>query len=115
MRREGLLQLAYADKSVTAAISIGSGPCVKANDPGPNILQPKNNLGCGVKILFNQISPAQTLLTRSGYWSTLRPDGPSYRIFAKQMTKSPSALVCPRSRRSTVGYDESVQDDAKPA
>jgi hypothetical protein len=67
-----------------------------------------------VKILFNQIIlQHKPLLTRSGYWSTLRPDGPSYRIFAKQMTNPPSA--CGLSTKSTINKSDttkSVQDDA---
>jgi len=41
---------------------------LKANDPAKTILQPKNNLECGVKILVNQtIVQHKPLLTRSGY------------------------------------------------
>src|SRR5271157_1371599 len=76
-------------RSVTAAISICKwNRTLKANDPAKTILQPKNNLECGVKILVNQtIVQHKPLLTRSGYWSTLQPDGPSYRVFAKQMAR----------------------------
>jgi hypothetical protein len=62
-------------------------------DPSKTILQPGNSLTCGVKILFNQlITQRKPLLSRSSYWSTLRPGGPSYRVFAKQMTNVPA--VC---------------------
>jgi hypothetical protein len=115
MRREGLLQLAYADqKRYGCDFNWQADRALKANDPARTILQPKNNLGCGVKILFNQIIlQHKPLLTRSGYWSTLRPDGPSYRIFAKQMTNPPSA--CGLSTKSTINKSDttkSVQDDA---
>jgi hypothetical protein len=53
------------------------------------------------------------LFTRSGYWSTLQPDGPSYRVFAKQMTNPPAA--CGLSAKSTIDKSattKSVQDDA---
>jgi hypothetical protein len=87
---------------------------LKANDPARSILQPKNNLECGVKILFNQIIVQhKPLLTRSGYWSTLRPDGPSYRVFAKQMINPP--LACGLPAKSTIDKSattKSVQDDA---
>jgi hypothetical protein len=54
-----------------------------------------------VKILFNQtIVQHKPLLTRSSYWSTLRPGGPSYRVFAKQMTNLPSA--CGLSTKSKI-------------
>jgi len=55
----------------------------------------------------------KTLLTRSGYWSTLQPDGLSYRVFAKQMTNPPAA--CGLSTKSTIdklATTKSVQDDA---
>jgi hypothetical protein len=67
-----------------------------------------------VKILFNQtIVQHKPLLTRSGYWSTLRPDGPSYHVFVKQMTNPP--VACGLSTKSTIDKSattKSVQDDA---
>jgi hypothetical protein len=48
-----------------------------------------------------------------GYWSSLHPDGPSYRVFAKQMTNPPAA--CGLSTRSAIDKSattKSVQDDA---
>src|ERR1700728_3032948 len=97
MRSEGLLQLAYADqKRYRCDFNWAMDRALKANDPAKTILQPKNNLECGVKILFNQIIVQhKPLLSRSGYWSTLRPDGPSYRVFAKQMTNPPAACGSP--------------------
>jgi len=115
MRREGLLQLAYADQNRYGCdFNWPVDRALKANDPAKTILQPKNNLECGVKILVNQIIVQhKPLLTRSGYWSTLRPDGPSYRVFAKQMTNPPAA--CDLSTESTIDKSattKSVQDDA---
>jgi hypothetical protein len=56
MRSEGLLQLAYADqKRYGCDFNWQVDRALKANDPAKTILQPKNNLECGVKILFNQI------------------------------------------------------------
>ena len=115
MRSQGLLQLAYADqKRYGCDFNWQADRALKANDPAKTILQPKNNLECGVKILVNQtIIQHKPLLTRSGYWSTLHPDGPSYRVFAKQMTNPPSA--CGLSTKSTIDKSattKSVQDDA---
>jgi len=115
MRSEGLLQLAYADqKRYGCDFNWQVDRVLKANDPAKTILQPKNNLECGVKILVNQIIVQhKPLLTRSGYWSTLRPSGPSYRVFAKQMTNPPAA--CGLSTKSTIDKSattKSVQDDA---
>jgi hypothetical protein len=115
MRSEGLLQLAYADqKRYGCDFNWQMDRALKANDPAKTILQPKNNLECGVKILANQILVQhKPLLTPSGYWSTLRPDGPSYRLFAEQMTNPPAACGLPTKstidRRATT---KSVQDDA---
>jgi len=115
MRGEGLLQLAYADeKRYGCDFNWQVDRALKANDPSKTILQPKNNLECGVKILVNQtIVQHKPLLTRSGYWSTLRPGGPSYRVFAKQMTNPPAA--CGLATKSTIDKSattKSVQDDA---
>ena len=115
-RSEGLLQLAYADhKRYGCDFNWQVDRALKANDPAKTILQPKNNLECGVKILVNQtIIQHKPLLARSGYWSTLRPDGPSYHVFAKQMTNPPAA--CGLSTKSTIdkaATTKSVQDDAK--
>ena len=116
MRSEGLLQLAYADqKRYGCDFNWQVDRALKANDPAKTILQPKNNLECGVKILVHQtIVQHKPLLTRSGYWSTLRPDEPSYRVFAKQMTNPPAACGLPtKSTIDKSATTKSVQDDAK--
>ena len=115
MRSEGLLQLSYADqKRYGCDFNWQVDRALKANDPAKTILQPKNNLECGVKILVNQtIVQHKPLLTRSGYWSTLQPDGPSYRVFAKQMTNPPAACGLPtKSAIDKSATTKSVQDDA---
>jgi hypothetical protein len=115
LRSEGLLQLAYADhKRYGCDFNWAVDRALKANDPAKTILQPKNNLECGVKILFNQtIVQHKPLLSRSGYWSTLRPGGPSYRVFAKQMTNPPAACGSPTtSVIAKSATTKSVQDDA---
>jgi hypothetical protein len=102
IRTEGLLQLAYADqRRYGCDFNWQADRALKVNDPAKTILQPKNNLECGVKILVNQIIVQhKPLLTSSGYWSTLRPGGPSYRVFAKQMTNPPTA--CGLATKSTI-------------
>src|ERR1700687_6477108 len=114
-RSEGLLQLAYAEqKRYCCDFNWQVDRALKANDPAKTILQPKNNLECGVKILVNQtIVPHKPLLTPSAYWSTLPPDGPSFVVFAKQMTNPPAA--CGLTTKSTIDKSaktRSVQDDA---
>jgi len=115
MRSEGLLQLGYADhKRYGCKFNWQVDRALKMHDPAKTILQPKNNLECGVKILFNQIIVQhKPLLSRSGYWSTLRPGGASYLLFAKQMTNPPAA--CGSSTKSVIAKSattKSVQDDA---
>jgi hypothetical protein len=92
-RTEGLLQLAYEDqKRYGCDFDWEADRKLKAKDPARTILQPKNNLECGVTILDKQIiEKHKPLLSQSGYWSTLRPGGASYRVFAKQMTNVPEA------------------------
>ncbi len=110
VRSEGLLQLTYEDQErYGCAFDWDQDRKLPAKDPAKTILQPENNLRCGIKILRNQIiEQRKPLLSGSGYWSTLRPGGASYRVFAKQMTNPPKACglgerVAPRGRRSRKG------------
>ncbi|WP_281175955.1 hypothetical protein [Edaphobacter aggregans] len=93
VRSEGLLQLTYMDQQRYGCdFDWQHDKTLPAEDPGKTILQPKNNLECGVKILENQIiDQKKPLLSQTGYWSTLRPGTVSYRVFAKQMTNVPLA------------------------
>ena len=90
---EGLLQLTYDDQkrygcNFDAEADRGLAP----SDPARTILQPKNNLTCGVTILNNQImTQHKPLLSPTSYWATLRPGTLSYRVFARQMTNPPAA------------------------
>src|SRR3984957_13033514 len=115
IRTEGLLQLAYADqKRYGCDFNWQVDRALMPKDPAKTILQPKNNLECGVKILVNQIIVQhKPLLSPSGYWSTLQPGGAGYRAFAKQMTNPPAA--CGLTTKSTIDKSattKSVQDDA---
>lgn len=99
---EGLLQLTYQD-SVRYGCNFDwqADRNLKPGDPARTILQPKNNLECGVKILTHQIiDNHKPLFWKSSYWSTLRPGTPSYRVFARQMVSPPKACGYPgRARR----------------
>ena len=108
-RTEGLLQLTYADaERYGCDFDWQSDRKLKANDPNKTILQPKNNLECGIKILDKQIiGQRRPLLYRAGYWSTLQPGRPSYRVFAKEMTNPP--LACGLRTNSTVSRGESTK------
>ena len=101
VRSEGLLQLTYEDSDRYGCdFDWDIDKELPEHDPGKTILQPKNNLLCGVKILTNQlVDQRKPLLTRSSYWSTLRPGYPGYSTFLKQMANTPEACGRVHSRR----------------
>jgi len=97
VRSEGLLQLTYEDqKRYDCDFDWDKDRELKSDDPAKTILQPKNNLQCGVKILDNQIiNQRKSLVSRKSYWSTLQPGTVSYRVFAKEMINPPAACEAP--------------------
>ncbi len=93
VRQEGLLQLAYMD-SVRYGCDFDwqRDKDLPEHDPAKTILQPRNNLMCGIRIAENQlIKLHEPLLSDSSYWVTLRPDSPSFKIFLRQMANLPAA------------------------
>jgi hypothetical protein len=94
VRSEGLLQLTYMDADrYGCAFDWEKDKDLPEKDPAKTILQPTNNLECGVKIMDNQIAVrGKPLASRASYWSTLQPGTISYRVFLKQMTNVPQ--VC---------------------
>jgi hypothetical protein len=92
-RQEGLLQLKYEDgQRYGCDFDWQKDRTLPAKDPGRTILQPANNLGCGVKIMENQIvAQHKPLVTRTSYWATLQPGSEGFRVFAKQMANVPAA------------------------
>lgn len=94
VRSEGLLQLTYMDsKRYGCDFDWQHDKALPEKDPAKTILQPRNNLLCGVKIMENQVlRQKRPLLSASSYWVTLRPAQPSYLVFAKQMKNVPA--VC---------------------
>jgi hypothetical protein len=93
VRTEGLLQLTYADRQrYGCPFDEQADRGLPPDDPARTILQPKNNLVCGVSILKNQlIDLHRPLLWSNSYWATLRPGTFSYSIFAKQMINPPAS------------------------
>jgi hypothetical protein len=93
VRSEGLLQLTYMDaERYGCDFDWQADRVLPEKDPAKTILQPQNNLACGIRILKNQlIVQKKPLITRTSYWSTLQPQRPSYRVFVKQMTNVPVA------------------------
>lgn len=99
-RTQGLLQLSYKDeKRYGCDFDPTADKGLKLNDPARTILNPKNNLICGIKILENQIiEQRKPLLSRTSYWSTLQPGTAGYRMFAKQMTNPPATCHVPAKK-----------------
>jgi hypothetical protein len=97
VRQEGLLQLTYMDANrYGCSFDWEADRSLPEHDPKRTILQPKNNLLCGIKILSNQLLDKHLpLVTRKSYWGTLHPGTLSYRVFAKQMANVPVACVRP--------------------
>lgn len=93
VHQEGLLQLTYADaKRYGCDFDWDADRKLGPKNPWRTILQPKNNLECGVKILDNQLFTLhKPLLTATSYWSTLRPGTTSFRVWSKQMANVPEA------------------------
>ena len=93
VRQQGLLQLTYDDSQrYQCNFNWQHDRRLPEKDPARTILQPANNLRCGVRILENQIIRRhKPLVTRSSYWSTLQPGTSSYAVFAKQMANVPVA------------------------
>lgn len=93
VRTEGLLQLTYADEQrYGCPFNQAADKGLSAADPARTILQPKNNLTCGVMILENQlIAQRKPIVSPTSYWATLRPGTVGYRNFLHQMTNPPAA------------------------
>jgi hypothetical protein len=110
VRSEGLLQLTYEDeKRYSCNFDWETDRKLSPGDAGRTILQPKNNLDCGVKILTRQIiDKHEPIVSSESYWSTLQPGTVSYRVFAKQMTNPPlvCGLVKSRSKAISQGTEQ---------
>jgi hypothetical protein len=93
VHQEGLLQLTYMDaERYGCDFNWAQDKNLAEKDPARTILQPSNNLLCGVKIMESQIvTHRKPLLTSTSYWVTLRPNTMSYQVFAKQMKNVPAA------------------------
>lgn len=93
VRAEGLLQLTYEDADRYGCdFDWNADRHLPEHDANKTILQPRNNLLCGVNILENQlVNQKRPLLSTSSYWSTLRPGWPGNRVFLKQMVDVPEA------------------------
>jgi hypothetical protein len=116
-RQQGLLQLSYEDSDRYGCdFDWEKDKQLQEHDASKTILQPKNNLLCGIKILKNQlIDLDEPLLTSRSYWSTLRPGTVSYRVFARQMTNVPLACGTQLARAKKKSEHAVHESDAVPA
>ncbi len=96
VRQEGLLQLTYMDQERYGCdFDWEKDKLLDEHDPNKTILQPKNNLLCGVNIIRNQlIDQHKPLLSSTSYFATLQPGTISVKVFLKQMANVPA--VCKR-------------------
>ena len=92
-RQEGLMQVKYEDaQRYGCDFDWEKDRTLPVKDPGRTILSPEKNLGCGVKIMENQIvAQGKPLVSRTSYWATLQPGTAGFRVFAKQMANVPAA------------------------
>jgi hypothetical protein len=115
VRSEGLLQLTYMDADRYGCdFDWDKDKQLPEKDPAKTILQPKNNLLCGVKILDKQlIGRRKPLASSSSYWATLQPGTDSYRVFVKQMANVPEVCrVAPHSQAKPRVKGEEVRSVA---
>ncbi|HEY3625601.1 MAG TPA: hypothetical protein VGL00_04940 [Terracidiphilus sp.] len=96
IRQEGLLQLTYMDQERYGCdFDWEKDKELDVHDARKTILQPKNNLLCGVNIIRNQlIDQHKPLLSPTSYFATLQPGTISVKVFLKQMANVPA--VCRR-------------------
>ncbi len=97
VRQEGLLQLTYMDQERYGCdFDWEKDKDLDERDPGKTILQPRNNLLCGVNIIRNQlIDQHKPLLSPTSYFATLQPGTVSVKVFLKQMTNVPAVCRIP--------------------
>lgn len=96
VRQEGLLQLTYMDQERYGCdFDWEKDKVLDEHDPNKTILQPKNNLLCGVNIIrYQLIDQHKLLLSSTSYFATLQPGTISIRVFLRQMANVPE--VCKR-------------------
>ncbi len=104
VRQEGLLQLTYMDgPRYGCAFDWDADKSLPEHDAAKTILQPKNNLLCGLNILdYQLLTQRKPLLTKSSYWVTLRPGTYSFNLFIRQMANEPAACGTVRAHPKRV-------------
>jgi hypothetical protein len=92
-RQQGLLQVRYEDGNRYGCdFDWDADKHLRVGDPDKTILQPKNNLMCGLRIMENQlVDQHRPLLSNRSYWGTLHPGTAGFRNFAREMANVPVA------------------------
>ncbi|MGD0941474.1 MAG: hypothetical protein ABR905_17380 [Terracidiphilus sp.] len=114
VRSEGLLQLTYMDaERYGCNFDWEKDKELPEKDPSKTILQPDNNLVCGVKIMDNQVVVRhEPVVSRKSYWSTLQPGTTSYRVFVKQMANVPEFCRAARGKRASAKKSAAASVDS---
>jgi hypothetical protein len=117
VRAQGLLQLTYEDaRRYGCNFDWNADKHLPPHDPDKTILQPENNLLCGINILDSQIDVQnKPLLTKSSYWSTLRPGWPGYRVFVAQMRNVPAGCGRPTHHLVTTQSHSALAPSSTPS
>lgn len=112
VRQEGLLQLTYMDQERYGCdFDWEKDKYLDAHDPDKTILQPRNNLLCGVNIIRNQvIDQHKPLLASTSYFATLQPGTLSVKVFLRQMANVPS--VCRKPLRTEPQSEPALREAA---
>ena len=112
IRQQGLLQLTYMDQERYGCdFDWEKDKSLAEHDPDKTILQPTNNLLCGVNIIRNQlIDQHKPLLSSTSYFSTLQPGTISVKVFLKQMANVPT--VCGRRPVRTASPENAPMREA---
>jgi hypothetical protein len=115
VRQQGLLQLTYMDQERYGCdFDWERDKNLDEHDPTKTILQPKNNLLCGVNIIRNQlIDQHKPLLSSTSYFATLQPGTVSVKVFLKQMANVPA--VCKRPVRTEPESKPALREAAETA
>jgi hypothetical protein len=112
VRQEGLLQLTYMDQERYGCdFDWEKDKILDEHDPDKTILQPKNNLLCGVNIIrFQLVNRNKPLLSSTSYFSTLQPGTVSLKVFLNQMANVPA--VCGRPVRTEPRVEPQLRETA---
>jgi hypothetical protein len=117
VRSEGLLQLTYMDADRYGCdFDWDKDKELPEKDPAKTILQPKNNLTCGVKILQHQlIENKKPLLSPASYWEVLKPGTVGYRVKQMANVPEPCRVLSNKQIKTVAASGAAIAENTKPA